>query len=85
MSSSIKCINCGNYSDLGDCCYECARRDCDRCDKLIPFDEDVSPYDVFGEAYFDDPHCSEFSDGSYNLCEECLTPAETKLLQEHEA
>ena len=78
---SWKCVNCGQYSDLGDCCYDCARQECDRCDKTISFDENISPYDVFGEDYFDKPGCHEFSDGAYIICEDCMTAAEKTILK----
>lgn len=79
-----ECVNCGQHNDLGDCCYDCACRECDRCNKTIPFDEDISPHDVFGEDYFDKPGCSEFSDGAYNLCVDCMTPAEILAMNNSE-
>ena len=84
-----ECVNCGQHSDLGDCCYDCARRECDRCDKTIPFDEDISPSDVFGaqsvrENYFNKLSCSEFSDGAYNICVDCMTPAEILAMNNSE-
>jgi len=76
MGALVECVNCGQYSDLGDCCYDCAGRECDRCDKQMSIDEEITPHDVFGEDYYDKPECSEFSDGAYNLCSDCITPAE---------
>ena len=79
MEALVKCVNCGQlwYCDEGDCCYFCAIRECDRCDKKLLFDEAITPRQVFGEDYFNEPDCSEFSDGAFNLCSDCITPAET--------
>jgi hypothetical protein len=39
------CINCGTENSLGDCCPDCASRDCDRCGCKIPLDEEIVDYD----------------------------------------
>ena len=72
---SFTCVNCGKQNTLGDCCPECAARDCHRCDTLIPMDEENTPNIVFP----DDWGKHEFYDGAYNVCDECLTKQETKL------
>ena len=68
---SHTCINCGQQNWLGDCCPECAARPCDRCDITIPMDEENTPNDVLP-----DWGSNEFSDGAYNVCDECLTVKE---------
>ena len=75
-----ECVNCGQHSDLGDCCYDCACRECDRCDKTIPFDENISPSDVFDAQSVRE----EFSDGAYNICVDCMTPAEILAMNNSE-
>jgi hypothetical protein len=66
----------------GYACAECTAMECDRCNKTIPHDEEITPYDVFGEDYFDKSECYEFFDEAYHLCEECLTPAEKTYQEE---
>lgn len=60
------------YRD-GYACADCMSRECDRCEMPIEFDCDISPYDVYGE---DAP--TLFSDGSFNVCADCLTPEEAE-------
>jgi len=69
---SFTCVNCGEQNWLGDCCPECAARDCDRCGIKIPMDEENTPNTVFPDWGQD-----EFDDGAYNVCDECLTNGET--------
>ena len=59
------------YRD-GFACSECMMRDCERCGKPIPMDEDISPEGVYGE----DTKRDVFDDGTYCLHEECLTDKE---------
>ena len=54
------------YRD-GYACAECMAIECDRCDQLIPLDEDISA---------DDCGLDEFDDGAWKVHEECLTPEE---------
>ena len=68
---SWECVNCGQQNTLGDCCPECAARECDRCDITIPMDEENIPNSVFSD--FRDA----FDDGAYNVCNDCLTPSES--------
>jgi len=68
---SWPCVNCGEQNTLGDCCPECAARECDRCDTIIPMDEENTPNSVLPEW-----GQNEFSDGAYNVCDECLTTQE---------
>jgi hypothetical protein len=65
------------YRD-GYACAECMATECDRCDKSIALDEDVTPYDVYGD---DDP--GQFPDGAYRVHQECLTTQETQFLEEN--
>ena len=58
----------------GYLCASCMGTECDRCDKTIAMDEDITPYDVYV-----DNDTGEFSDGAYRVHEECLTPEEHKL------
>ena len=58
------------YRD-GYSCAECMAIECDRCDELIPLDEDITPYDVYPEA-----DGVVFSDGNYRVHYECLTKDE---------
>ena len=71
ISLAWECVNCGQQNTLGDCCPECAARECDRCDTTIPLDEENTPNSVFAD--FRDA----FDDGSYNVCNDCLTPSES--------
>ena len=64
----------------GYLCPECNRFKCDRCNDLIATDEDICPYDVYGED--NDRAYQEFSDGSYRVHEDCLTKNEKKSFQE---
>lgn len=53
-------------------CEECSCQECDRCNEMIPMDEELRPYDVFGE----DDYPALFEDGSFFVCEDCLTDEE---------
>ena len=65
----------GKYRD-GYACAECMAMPCDRCDELIPLDDDLCPYDVYGK---DDPRSSgQFTDGAYRVHHKCLTQDERK-------
>ena len=59
----------GDHRD-GWACAECMAWECDRCDQKIGCDEDISASDVFGEEK------DEFDDGSWKVCEDCLTDSE---------
>ena len=59
----------GEYRD-GYSCAECMALECDRCDELIPLDEDITPYDVYPED--DERSRGNFSDGNYRVHYECL-------------
>ena len=73
-----KCVNCGQYSDLGDCCYDCACRECDRCDKTIDFDDDLSAWQVYSEDS-EPARRDAFPDGAMKVHYECLTIKEKAL------
>ena len=69
----------GEYRD-GYLCPDCSALECDRCDEIIPIDEDICPYDVYSE---DDPRGQEeFSDGSWRVHFKCLTKEERQHLKE---
>ena len=71
----------GQYRD-GYLCPDCSGWECDRCDRMIACDEDLTPRDVYGE---DDPRSSkEFSDGSWRLHLECLANKERLSYEENE-
>ena len=57
--------------------YPCIYCDNDRCGKSIDMDEDITPYDVFGDH-------GEFSDNAYRVHEDCLTSKEKKLWEQFE-
>jgi len=42
------CVNCGAANSLGDCCPDCACRDCDICGKTMDLDDDIT---VDGATY----------------------------------
>lgn len=55
-------------------CAECCAIPCDRCDDLIPLDEDITTMQVYDS---DDPEYSDdFSDGAHFVHLECLTAEE---------
>jgi hypothetical protein len=54
--------------------------ECDRCDELIAVDEDICPYDVYGED--DDLSRGNFSDGAFRVHLECLTKQEQQQFKE---
>ena len=49
--------------------------ECDRCDEMIPMDEDVTPYDCGDEE-------GEFTDGAYRVHYDCLTEIEKLHFEE---
>jgi len=61
----------GEHRD-GFACSDCVALDCDRCGEKIDHDEDITACDVMG---FD---ADLFADGSYRICESCLTVTERK-------
>ena len=63
-----------NGEDVGFACAECLMYDCDRCDKPIGFDEDIT-----AEMCTDWEH-AEFSDGAVHVHYECLTEKEKWFL-----
>lgn len=65
----------GEHRD-GYACAECMALPCDRCDELIPLDEDVCPYDVYAED--DKRSREEFSDGHWRVHYKCLTEDERR-------
>jgi len=66
------------YRD-GYSCAKCQYFDCQRCDKPIYLDEDVTPEMVYGE---DHPYAGDlFEDGARFVHEECLTPDEKGIYQ----
>jgi hypothetical protein len=70
----------GEYRD-GYLCPDCSAWECDRCDEMIPTDEDICPYDVYDE---DDQRSREnFSDGTYRVHFECLTKDEQKAYKDN--
>ena len=72
---SWPCMNCGEQNTLGDCCPDCAGRECERCDITIPIDEENTPSTVFPDWGV----ANGFYDGSENVCDGCLTAQESKL------
>ena len=67
----------GEYRD-GYLCPDCSVLPCDRCDEMIPLDEDICPYDLYGIE--DERSTRNFSDGSYRVHAKCLTKEEAKCL-----
>jgi len=63
--------------DEGYVCAECMAIDCDRCDKPIPLDEDITPdmCDPFSWVK-EDGREETFSDGAERVHYECLTDEE---------
>ena len=68
----------GDGTRDGYACAECMQMDCDRCEKKIPLDEDITPNDTGWKS--DDGH---FYDGANRVHEECLTHEEKQLWEEH--
>lgn len=79
------CVHCGEDTSFGSgrfvnriphddgyACAKCMELDCDRCDKPIPLDEDITA---------DDCGMDEFKDRAWRVHEECLTPTEQQLLR----
>jgi len=73
-------IPADNDKYLGWLCPECNFHECDRCDEKIYFDEDCTPYDVFGDL-----ESNEFSDGSYRVHYDCLTEKEKEIMEMNNA
>jgi hypothetical protein len=67
----------GEYRD-GYACPPCMAIECDRCDKIIAIDEDITPCCVFE---WDKGGNSEFSDGAFVVHEECLTKKEKQAME----
>ena len=62
----------GQYRD-GYLCPDCSQLECDRCDKMIALDEDITAQDVLGFEQ------DSFSDGAYRVHYECLTADEKEI------
>ena len=88
MSVVDPCVHCGESTAMGSgrfvnripCddgwgCAECLGMDCERCDKPMALDCDVTP-DQCGS---DDDY---FTDGSRFVCEDCLTDDEAAKFYE---
>ena len=50
-------------------------RPCDRCDEMIPLDEDINAQDVLGHQ------AGTFKDGAYCVHYDCLTKEEKDLIE----
>ena len=85
MSTNDNCVYCGESTafgsgrfvnrlsvDEGWGCAECSGFECDRCDIQIYLDDDVTPEECGLE---------EFADGSFHVCEDCLTTDEQDMLK----
>ena len=59
----------------GYACAECLAIECGRCGETIDHDEDISSWQIFG--WENDP--GQFGDGSYKICDDCLTAQERKM------
>ena len=59
-------------------CEDCMSLECDRCDERIQMDEELRPYDVYGP----DNYPTLFKDGSFYVCEDCLTDEERSKWEE---
>ena len=66
----------GEHRD-GYACADCMSWECDRCDEMIPMDEDISAYDIYGEEK------SLLDDQSWKVCESCLTSSERKIYEQN--
>ena len=62
------CVNCGAKNDLGDCCPECARIECDRCDELLELDEDILIED-------------RFTGDTERVCSDCFNSLTDRIVQ----
>jgi len=71
----------GEYRD-GYACAECMALPCDRCNELIPLDEDICASDVYDPD--DNGFKQDFSDGSWRVHYKCLT-AEEKIKYDKES
>ena len=56
-------------------CADCNWLECDRCDKKIYCNEDITPYIVYEDGR------EEFSDGAHRVHEECLTKEEKQIME----
>ena len=65
----------GEYRE-GYACADCTALECDRCDELIPLDEDICSHDVYAED--DERSMQDFSDGQYRVHYKCLTGNERR-------
>ena len=65
----------GQYRD-GYMCADCRALECDRCDEMIPCDDDLTAQDVLG--FMSDT----FIDGAYRVHYDCLTKEEKNLFKE---
>ena len=66
----------GEYRD-GYSCAKCMAMECDRCGEMIPFDEDITCYDLQKTSWTTyDGLKDEFEDGSSRVHEHCLTAEE---------
>ena len=81
------CVRCGKDTSFGSgrfvnripsedgyACAKCMELDCDRCDKPIPLDEDITANQCGMEA---------FDDQAWRVHDECLTSTEQQLLRNH--
>jgi len=64
----------GEYRD-GYSCAACMAMECDRCDKTILLDEDITPNDCGNEE-------GEFPDGAFRVHYDCLTKTEKLHFEE---
>lgn len=59
-------------------CADCSSEKCERCNEMIDMDEELRPYDVYGP----DNYPTLFKDGSFYVCEDCLTDEEQSKWEE---
>ena len=77
------CVYCGNSTAFGSGrfvnripveegwgCADCSGYECDRCDKQIYLDAEITPDQCGMDT-------EEFSDGNRHVCESCLTAHES--------
>ena len=77
--SYVNRIPADNGVDEGFACAECMKIDCDRCDKPIPLDEDISPEMCCPlHGVREDGTEDTFSDGAERVNYECLTDEERR-------
>jgi len=80
-------ISADMYTDEGEYregygCSQCMMLECDRCNKGIAIDDDITPDLLCGEA--PSPRNALFADGSHRVHEECLTKEEQIEWQEEQ-